>query len=74
VGGVLGGISGGVGGWLAGASRAESEVVQRAMSRTELAATRETGLLRGGRDGLHYASDAVNSTATRAQTRLAPSG
>ena len=51
--------------------RAGTEVVQRAMSRAELAATRETGLLRGGRDGTHYVSDAVNSSATRAQERLA---
>ena len=48
-----------------------TEVVQRAMSRAELAATRETGLIRGGREGTHYVSDAVNSSATRAQTRLA---
>jgi RHS repeat-associated protein len=47
------------------------EVVQRAMSRAELKATLETGLLRGGRSGSHYVSDAVNSTATRAQNRLA---
>lgn len=45
--------------------------VQRAMSRAELEATQATGLLRGGRDGTHYVSDAVNSTATRAQQRLA---
>ena len=51
--------------------QADTEVVQRAMSRAELAATRETGLLRGGRDGTHYVSDAVNSGATRAQQRLA---
>jgi RHS repeat-associated protein len=48
-----------------------AEVVQRAMSRAELAATRETGLIRGGREGTHYVADAVNSTATRAQSRLA---
>ena len=41
-----------------------------AMSNEELAATRDTGLLRGGREGIHYASDAVNTTATRAQQRL----
>jgi hypothetical protein len=41
------------------------------MSRAELDATRKTGLLRGGRAGTHYASDAVNSTARRAQQRLA---
>lgn len=41
------------------------------MSRAELAATRETGLIRGGREGTHYVSDAVNSSTTRAQSRLA---
>jgi RHS repeat-associated protein len=48
-----------------------TEIVERAMSRAELAATRETGLLRGGREGTHFVSDAVNSSATRAQERLA---
>ncbi|MGB7739782.1 MAG: RHS repeat-associated core domain-containing protein, partial [Steroidobacteraceae bacterium] len=54
--------------------RAEStttEIVQRAMSRAELDATNRTGLLRGGRAGTHYVSDTVNSTAGRAQQRLA---
>jgi hypothetical protein len=54
-----------------GATSSGTEVVQRAMSRAELAATQETGLLRGGREGTHYVSDAVNSSATRAQERLA---
>jgi hypothetical protein len=56
------------------ARRAESattEIVQRAMSRAELDATYRTGLLRGGRAGTHYVSDTVNSTAGRAQQRLA---
>ncbi len=44
--------------------------VQRAMSRAELEATRKTGLLRGGREGIHYVSDAVNTTAKRARQRL----
>ena len=48
-----------------------TEIVERAMSRAELAATRETGLLRRGREGTHYVSDAVNSSATRAQSRVA---
>jgi RHS repeat-associated protein len=48
-----------------------TEIVQRAMSRAELNATRQTGLLRGGRAGTHYVSDAVNSNAGRAQQRLA---
>ena len=50
---------------------AATEIVQRAMSRAELDATKETGLLRGGRAGTHYVSDAVNSAAGRAQQRLA---
>jgi RHS repeat-associated protein len=53
------------------AATSDAEVVQRAMSRAELAATLETGKLRGGRPGTHYVSDAVNSTATRARARLA---
>ena len=48
-----------------------TEIVQRAMSRAELDATNKTGLLRGGRAGTHYVSDSVNSTAGRAQQRLA---
>ena len=47
-----------------------TEVVQRAMSRAEMEATRKTGLLRGGREGTHYVSDAVNTTAKRARQRL----
>lgn len=52
-----------------------TEVVQRAMSQAELQATKDTGLLRGGRVGTaenpHFVSDAVNSDAKRAQQRLA---
>ncbi len=51
-----------------------TEVVQRAMSRAELGATRRTGLLRGGHVGTaenpHYVSEAVNSNALRARQRL----
>jgi len=56
---------------LSGATGAveRTEIVQRAMSRAELEATRD-GLLRGGRDGTHYVSDAVNSNANRARMRL----
>jgi RHS repeat-associated protein len=50
---------------------AETEEVQRAMSNAELRATESTGLVRGGRGGLHYVSDAVNSDALRARQRLA---
>jgi hypothetical protein len=54
-----------------GAAAVGTEVVQRAMSGAELAATRSTGLLRGGRSGTHFVSDAVNSSALRARQRLA---
>ena len=53
------------------AARGGTEVVQRAMSRAELDAMQSTGLLRGGRSGTHYVSDAVNSDALRARQRLA---
>jgi RHS repeat-associated protein len=53
------------------APSADVEIVQRAMSRAELDATSATGLLRGGRAGTHYVSDAVNSEANRARQRLA---
>jgi hypothetical protein len=41
------------------------------MSQAELQATQTTGLLRGGRDGIHYATDAANTAAQRARLRLA---
>jgi hypothetical protein len=53
------------------APRAGVETVQRAMSRAELEAMQSTGLVRGGRNGTHYVSDAVNSDALRARQRLA---
>lgn len=53
------------------AAKEGTEVVQRAMSRAELAAIESSGLLRGGRSGTHYVSNAVNSNAGRAQQRLA---
>ena len=49
----------------------ETVTVQRWMSKAELKATQETGLLRGGRDGTHYVTDAANSDALRARQRLA---
>ncbi len=53
-----------------GAARG-TEVVQRAMSRAELTAIQESGVLsRGGRSGPHYVSDAVNSNPLRARQRL----
>lgn len=41
------------------------------MSRKELENTLETGLLRGGREGTHHVSDAVNSDPLQARQRLA---
>ncbi len=52
------------------AAEAGTETIQRAMSQAELAATESSGLLRGGREGTHYVSDAVNSDAARARQRL----
>ncbi len=46
-------------------------VVHRWMSRAELAATEGSGMLRGGREGVHYVTDSANSSALRAQQRLA---
>lgn len=46
------------------------ETVQRWMSKSELEATKETGLFRGGRGGTHYATDAANSSPLRARQRL----
>lgn len=54
-----------------GAGKGGTEAVQRVMSRAELEATQQTGLVRGGRDGTHYATDAANSDALRARERLA---
>ncbi|QQR72312.1 MAG: hypothetical protein IPJ17_12350 [Holophagales bacterium] len=54
-----------------GATAGATEVVQRAMSTAELEATRASGLLRGGRSGTHYVSDAISSSADRARQRLA---
>jgi RHS repeat-associated protein len=51
-----------------------TEIVQRAMSRDELVATEDTGLIRGGKVGTpedpHFVSDAINSDALRARQRL----
>lgn len=48
-----------------------TETVERVMSKAELEATRSTGLVRGGRPGVHFVSDAVNHNGTRARQRLA---
>jgi RHS repeat-associated protein len=50
---------------------AGTEIVQRWMSQAELQATESTGLLRGGRDGVHFVTDAANTAAQRARLRLA---
>lgn len=63
-----------VGAKIAGAvtRRAETETVQRAMSRGELQSVKESGeLSRGGRSGPFHVSDSVNSDANRARQRLA---
>jgi hypothetical protein len=52
------------------AETGRTEIVERAMSRAELEATRRTGLVRGGREGTHYVSDNVNRGALRARQRL----
>lgn len=54
-----------------GAAAKETVTVQRWMSKAELKATQETGLLRGGRDGTHYVTDAANADPLRARQRLA---
>lgn len=41
------------------------------MSRGELEATQNTGLVRGGRSGPSFVSDAVNNGAIRARQRMA---
>ena len=56
---------------LAQSAKVETEVVQRAMSKAELNATKETGLIRGGREGTHYVSNAIGNDAKRVQQRLA---
>ena len=41
------------------------------MSKAELEATQKSGMLRGGRDGTHYVTDAANADALRARQRFA---
>lgn len=50
---------------------AKIEIVQRWMSEAELVATKETGLIRGGRQGMHFVTDAANLDPKRARQRLA---
>lgn len=56
---------------LAAKSAVGVETVQRWMSVAELEATQSSGLLRGGRDGTHYVTDAANASAQRARLRTA---
>lgn len=53
------------------ATKGETELVQRVGSRAELEATEKTGLVRGGREGTHYVTNAANKDALRARQRLA---
>jgi RHS repeat-associated protein len=48
-----------------------TENVVRVMSKAELSATKSTGLVRGGREGTHYATTAASNDAKRATQRLA---
>jgi len=45
-------------------------VVERVMSVAELADTERSGLLRGGRNGIHYLTDSAPDTAAAAQQQL----
>jgi RHS repeat-associated protein len=65
------GAGGKAGATLSKGTKVETEVVQRAMSKGELEATKETGLVRGGREGTHHVSDAVGNDATKVRQRLA---
>jgi len=57
-----------------GAAWGETEIVSRSMTHTELDATHETGLVRGGRAGEHVATNDVYGSAEEAQTKLALPG
>ena len=52
-------------------TNAKTETIQRWMSKAELQATRETGLLRGGKEGTHFVTNAANRSAKNARQRLA---
>jgi hypothetical protein len=47
-----------------------TEIVERAMTKAELKATRDTRLVRGGREGEHFVTNSVSKSATKAQQRL----
>lgn len=48
----------------------ETEIVNRTMSQAELDATRDTGLVRGGRAGTHFVSNDLYATAGEAKAQL----
>lgn len=50
---------------------ASAEIIERWMSRAEMNTTQETGLMRAGRPGIHFATGAANTSAFRARQRLA---
>jgi RHS repeat-associated protein len=70
-GAIFDGLSVVTGAGAAGKLQGETEVVYRWMSQAELKATEKTGLLRGGRDGTHFVTDAANSDPVRARMRTA---
>jgi len=51
--------------------KAETEIVQRAMTKAELKSTESTGLIRGGREGTHHVSNAIGNDAKKVRQRLA---
>ena len=56
------------------AKGASGQVFQRVVSNAELKATQDTGLLRGGRSGENFFTDAASLDAKRAQQRLGLDG
>jgi len=56
------------------AAEAAAGVFERVVSKAELEATRETGLLRGGRAGEHFFTNSASLDAKRAQQRLGLDG
>ena len=64
-------VLGGVAKATASGATKETSVVQRWMSKAELEATKDTGLLRGGREGTHHVTDAASADPLRARQRLA---
>lgn len=59
---------------VANAAKGGGQVFERVLSNAELKATQETGLLRGGRSGENFFTDAASLDAKRAQQRLGLDG